>query len=508
MIATGRGLAVLAAIAAALVALRLGLGTRDHAPVDRALAPGFDAAEVAELHFMAGQWGYSIKRVGDVWRFTDSSALVDPAALDAVLTALRGARWHRRADASAAGITAHDSHHAIRFGGTTLAIGDELPGTAQRWIVRDGVAYLVDSWVATALDPDPLALHVRHPLACGPGQPITARTAEGPLRVEAGQLASTQVWLDERALARLADACAGVEIVALGPGTRGGGPGLHVAAAGELTEAGTCPDGRSFVETSSGAGCVEAAALRELRAALHALTLADAIDRRPLPIDPDQLVLADGTVLHLGSAPRIGDEAADPDRVRELVAALTTRGTTVVERPGGAPRATVTARDRAGTEVTLELWDHVIARAGEPAAIRVEPAAWQTITRPSRALRDPTRWHEDPITISALTVDGVRYQRGAVLGEWTRAPAGPLDPALVDALAEALASVRAPAGPPPRAIAHHVALTITPPVGPPQTHALALAAPTGVGCAARVDQTPVVLPLPLCTAVIAVASSR
>jgi hypothetical protein len=40
------------------------------------------------------------------------------------------------------------------------------------------------------------------------------------------------------------------------------------------------------------------------------------------------------------------------------------------------------------------------------------------------------------------------------------------------------------------------------------THTLEVGAQAASGCAARVDGKPVVLPLPLCTAVLALASSR
>jgi hypothetical protein len=316
------------------------------------------------------------------------------------------------------------------------------------------------------------------------------------------------LWLDEEWLASLAEACAGVEIVALGPGRRTE-PGLRVAAAGELTEIGTCEGGRILVDTSAGAGCVEQAALARMRALVdHALREPDdAIERRPLPFDPIALRLQDATRLELAGSPRIDLADADPARVRELVAALRAKGT-VVPRPKTRPRATIEATSRDGLRVTLELYDHVIARATEPSAIQIAPEAWATITRPSAALRDPTLWREDPTTISSLALDGVTYARGPVLGEWTRAPTGELDPALVDALVESLATLRAPAGAPPMSIAHRLAVTITPPAGPPITHAIELAAPGEAGCAARVDGAPVVLPLPVCTAALALAASR
>jgi hypothetical protein len=83
-----------------------------------------------------------------------------------------------------------------------------------------------------------------------------------------------------------------------------------------------------------------------------------------------------------------------------------------------------------------------------------------------------------------------------VLGEWSG------QSALVDALAQTLAVVRASAGPPPAAIAHRIDVTFTPPAGAPTTQHIEL----GPGCAGRIDGAPVVVPLPLCTAATAVAA--
>ena len=102
-----------------------------------------------------------------------------------------------------------------------------------------------------------------------------------------------------------------------------------------------------LVQTTSGAGCVEAAAWQAVDAALAPLRAPgdDLADRRPLPIEPAQITFADGTVLSLASPPRIGDDDADRERVEQLTAALGAHGT-LVARPTGAPRTTLTVRDR------------------------------------------------------------------------------------------------------------------------------------------------------------------
>ncbi len=321
--------------------------------------------------------------------------------------------------------------------------------------------------------------------------------------------AACALWLDERVLEALYEACAKIEIVSLEPGQRAAASGLQLRTdgGGELTQLGVCYGGRILVDTSAGAGCIDARALQNLDTALHALvaTPYGPIDLRPLPLVPATLTLRDGTVLDL-SRPRIGDADVDRERLHELVAALSARGESAIPLPTTKPTGTITAVDRAGTQVVLDLYDRVIARRGEQGAIQVSAANWTTITRPTAALRDPTRWREDPTTISSVAVDNVTYKRGAVLGEWTRAPAGKVDPHLVDALVESLATVRAPAGAPPATITHRLRVTITPPAGSPTTHTLELGTPTDAGCAGRVDGTAVLLPLPLCTAAVALAS--
>jgi len=135
------------------------------------------------------------------------------------------------------------------------------------------------------------------------------------------------------------------------------------------------------------------------------------------------------------------------------------------------------------------------------------------LTRPARALRDPTRWIEEPTSMTELVVDGRTYRRGAVIGEWTRTPpgplAGPVDAALVEAVASALGTLRAPdLAAPPRRIAHRVTIHVAPPAGDAVTHTLALGPVGPDGCRALVDDAPALVPLPACTAVVALATAR
>ncbi|HET9990489.1 MAG TPA: hypothetical protein VFQ65_18290, partial [Kofleriaceae bacterium] len=142
---------------------------------------------------------------------------------------------------------------------------------------------------------------------------------------------------------------------------------------------------------------------------------------------------------------------------------------------------------------------------GEAVALRITPGAGAILGRPASALLDTERWAEEPSTITALVLDGITYRRGAVLGEWSREPAGPLDPALVEALAQAAAKVRAPARTGVAVTPHHLRITFAPPVGGAVTRELALGAPSPSGCPAMLGSEPVTAPLALCTAVAALA---
>src|SRR5262249_29145964 len=148
------------------------------------------------------------------------------------------------------------------------------------------------------------------------------------------------------------------------------------------------------------------------------------------------------------------------------------------------PRSTgkqIVAVDANGTEVTLEIGEHMIFRKGEQGTLALEPKAYEVLARPSSALRDATRWREDAANLSSFVLDGITYTRGAVLGEWNRSPNGTFDAKLVEALVEAVATLRAPVAAPPRAVGHTLRVTFSPPVGDPTMHEIELAAPTEQG---------------------------
>lgn len=517
MIASVRGLLVLCGLVLVLaLALVLG-GSVQPAAVDRSLVPGLDPANATELAFTRpGADEILLTKQGETWHWAKPAGIADPATVDGVLTALRGAHWHRKAAAGAAG----DSRGEVRVtaGGktTALAVGAPLGGADQTWIVRGDSAYLVDDWVAKALLPEPLALRVRQPLAAAAAAKaivVTGLAASGEIRIEGTRLVKPQsVWLDPARVAAIRDAMVALEITTLPPVQSGGAPtgDIGIALEGpdrQVSRAGSCGAHRMLVHATEGDGCVEMTAWDALVAALRALDRpADKIaDPHPLPFAPAKLVLADGSVVEITGRPRLGDDDADPDRVRELVAALTTAGVTI-PRPARPAKSRLVATDAVGTSVTLDMFDGgVVAREGEGVAIHVAEESWGVLMRPTSALRDPVLWREDETTIQSIVVDGVTFTRGQLIGEWTRTPSGKLDAAVVDALAEALGTVRAPAvAKAPRSTTRKVTVTFAPPSGAPVVHQLAIGPPTGEGCAATVDGAAVMLPLPLCTAAFAV----
>jgi hypothetical protein len=382
----------------------------------------------------------------------------------------------------------------------------ELPGPDQMWLAIGDRRYLVDGWVATALAPDPLALRVRAPLArAASSDHVTFTPSEAVVMRHPRQLGKPRVPLDPALGQAIDDALAGIELVGLGHPGHGDGEPFAVSSAATASapsEHVACDAGQVAIDTDTGSGCVARERwdrLRELVARL-AGPLEAIADHRPLPLPPKQLVLAGNAQLDLRKAPTLGDGPADRERVAELVAALTAPAELVAMPPGPAT-STIGVTDRSDLEFPLELHakEHVLVVLGR--ALRPSPEAWQVITRSVDELRDATRWLEDATTIHAIRVDRSTYTRGAVIGEWT----GATDPALVEALAAALAAVRAPAGPQPSAVEHEVEITVAPPGSHPSSHRLAIGHPGPDGCAAVADGAAVRLPLAVCTAVLAVA---
>ena len=492
MIASRIGLAVLAAIAV-VAALLVAFGHRA-GPGDRDVFPGFDADAITQVTWTRpGQPPVVAKNDGGRWMIAQPAGHADDATISDFLAAMRGARWHRSAGGSAAGAV----RVRVSAQGHDFDVGQPLEGVDQVWLVVDGRALLVDGWVARALAPDVLALRERHLLGDAATSPHIAVDA----LVLAGQPRRLgEVWLDPAIVHDLEDAMTQLELVALEPSstTVADADRMKVATHDlEVTAAGTCAGDRVFVHATIGDGCVEGAAWHAIadRAAPLRGPPDKIVDRRPLPFDPPRLVLPGGAKLDLVRRPQLDGKDADPDRVGELLTALHTPAE-VAPMPSGAPYGSIVAGD-----LTIDIYELLVARRGEPVALRPTLKAWQTIFRPASAYRDPTRWREEPTTISALTIDRTTYQRGAVIGEWK----GAADPSLIEALATAAAVVVAPEGPAPAKVEHRVDVQVTPPAGAPVTHHLEVGALGKSGCPGRADGQPVVLPLALCTAVVAAA---
>jgi hypothetical protein len=269
---------------------------------------------------------------------------------------------------------------------------------------------------------------------------------------------------------------------------------------------GACPSNRvAVVVASAKPACAEATAVTDVLQAIDALAgpPADVVDRRPAASGFNRIELVDGTIaLDKPVTVTIHDvvHKADPDRIAELLRALAEPGEPV------APSADRPSISLIIPQVgALDVFADRVQRRGDPLALTITPATRAILVRPARSFVDAERWSEEPTTITTLSLDGVTYQRGAVLGEWSRTPPAKTDPALVDALAESVAKLHAPARTGTAATPHHLVATFAPPIGTTVTHAIELGSPTADGCPARIAGEAVTAPLALCVAVAALA---
>jgi hypothetical protein len=550
VIASARGVVVAWLVAGllALAALR-GPGRATPAPGGRAIAPGFAADAVAALEWSEPSAGRAAtarvaRSAGSPtgWAIEAPAGAADAGAVEAVLAALRGGRWHREgpatlAEPAVARLEVSWRSAAAGAAALAIAIGPALAapaasGEAQRWIAAGGRALLVDAWIARALAPGAGALRVRRPLAeiarapqielelagpgpasgaGAPGAAIRAALAGSPRRLGGphGPLLAPDV------VREIEEALAAIELAAGAGSAAGAGaaiaPGELRATAGgwTLEGAGRCagPPGRWAVAGTAGPGCVDArawaraeAAVAQLRAPLTAL-----VDPRPLAAGAlARVVLGDRAVLELSGRPQIDGHEADPAAVAALLAALAGPAIAVVPAPGGDPRATLVATPRAGAGRELALYapDLVVrgaAGAREPVALRLPHAAWRALIAPRAVLRDPSPWREEPTAIASIAVGATTYARGATLGEWTRAGPGPDDPAAVDRLVAALAAPAArPAAGPIGAPRHRVALRVVAAGAPPTERALDLGRTAAGGCGAAIGDRALALPAEVC----------
>jgi len=527
MISSRRGLELLVVVAVVLGVL-LVLDLRRESPsTDRAVAHGIDVDAVTALAWSRpGRSELHLVRERERWVWVKPvEALADPTAVANVLATLRAARWHRREPAAAAGPT----HTVLTIstamptsGGRppeyadlprrTLAIGAPLAGAEQAWIVDGEHALLVDAWVARALDPDPVTLMLRRPLdAVAQAAWLEVKDARGPVRLEGSprRLVTPSVALVRPALIEpLQDALSALEIVAIPAGAAGPEEELVriMTPAGTVTLTDRCGGGPHVLLTApGGTGCVARTQYAAVLAALEPLraTGRDVVDPRPAPLDAATITLRDGAVLDVAKL-RIGEHAADPVRVTELLAVLSAPAELAELPPGAKVVATLAVSDRHGATIALELLaGGLVRRPGEALGGRLTASAASVLARTARALRDLVPWLEDPLAVQAIKIDAVRtYARGATVGEWL--PPGRAS--ALDALAQQLASPRPlSAGPAAFATVHRVVIEIRPPAGSPVEHALELGRKTPAGCPARANDLSLLLPAAVCDGVAVLA---
>lgn len=505
--------AVLVAWAIALLlAVALLLGPRQDAPLERTLVPGLSPSEITAFEWSgprATSPGFRITRDAGSstgWKWTDPVADADPQAIEDVMAALRGAQWHRRADRAAAG--AVTGTLAIQLGEAKTVIELAQPlGEEQRWLVIGEHALLVDSWVARALAPDPVAFRIRPFSKVGQAAQLEVGSftlSGSPRRLTKLAGVPVELLVDPVAVEQLEAALGELAIAALPNGkipVDTNYRGTRIALNGKLVavEAGRCPapdrELHAIFGPSIGPSCVSEAAWQRLLAAAAVFEvprdrLASLIDRRLVPIEPIGVTLADGTALELSRKPRVKLPAqatprdADPERVAELLAVLAMPGEPVaVPTTPPIARVVVTADRTPAVELSV-FAGGVVARTAEPLALRVGDGSVAILARAGGVYVDRTLWSEEPTTVRSIQLGGVTYTRGAVLGEWTRAPVGAVDAAAIDQLVRLLAVPRssADASAPTDPIA--VILSIAPPSGPPSERTLLLG--TTPRCAATV----------------------
>lgn len=456
MIASWRGIGVLVAIAVLLAAVLVVDLTRTHAPADRRLV---------HMHFDKVRrlaWGrFAATRAGTTWKAGD--VILDTAAVDDVLRTLEAATWHRR------GGTPGTIHATLDVDQTHIGIGDPLPGAEQTWIVVDGTPLLVDTWVARALVPGELALHVQHPFegaARADRLVLHAPDVElvgHPRRLGGNQLA------DAATVRELEQSLADVEIADVSMPSSG--PSSVVLDGATTLVGGDCKTGMLATSGPYGHQCIDQLRWHDVIAAANAVHA----DLHPVVTSPKTIVLPDGTI------------DAHDTAAAALVHALVTPGT--IAESTGKPLRTLTV-DGAALDV---LPGDRVRRGLDGAALKIAHDDWLALQQPVSAWADPTRWSEDPSAVTSIAVGGVTYRRGSVLGEWT--PTKPLRARELDALAGALAHVQArDAAPAPTT--HTITVTLAPPVGAPAMHTLAL----GAACAGRLDNQPVVFEPATCAA--------
>jgi hypothetical protein len=520
VIATRRGLVVLAAIAIALLVVLVVDLARRTEPVERTLVPVFDEASVVRLGWTTHPVGpyLTLERATSTkdapWKRTaPAPGAVEQTPVKSLLATLRGARWHRVKERD----PREDGVHLAVDRATTrleLWIGRPIEGGEQAWIGIDDRSYLVDAWVARALVPSPIELAIRAPLggiASVDEYAIDGMRIEGtPRRVVRGEATpptsapttpASGLVLDPAFVAELERTLAELVIEELPRAPMGHGEVITIEMAGTRVLLGGPCESRVYMAATTGDGCVA----REKADAVVALVAklrgppAAIIAHAPIPVGVESVTLVDGKTLDLRKRPMIDGADASTDEVLALMTVLRSPVDEVVTAPTTKPIGTLSIAIARG-ELQLSLYaGNLVARAGEALALRLAPDAFAVLGRGASAYRERTPWREEPTTIDEIGIDNVTYKRGAVLGEWTRTPVGPSDPASIEALVRALAEPRV-IGVASTTVAHgrRVRLVVRPPTGGEKTHTLVIGAVLAAGCPAKIDGTTVLLPVEIC----------
>ena len=535
-------LVVLAILAAGLLVVLLVDGTcGSSSPPSRLLIPGLAPETITELSWSrangqeshitleGGLWVERMERASPGSLDPRPSNAVDQPTVGGVLSALRGAHWQRRAAKTTAGtsttiltVTSGSSKHVVEIAASLL-------GADQTWLVVDGFeAVLVDGWVARAIDPQPLALRVRFPFADATASEriqlldANLEIREHPRRLRhfdsrSGLAVRTgpDLWLAPQQVDKLEAALARLEIVAIPPPLKATRASIAVDQ-NSVADAGPCPGHPDLLglDINIGGGCVSAAQWKEVIAIVELVASAqpsELADRRPAPGPATEIRFPGGDVLDpktMTLAIAGHSFAADPQRVRELLTALAREVVRVEDVQADLDKAATRELIVVGEWGRTRLqWNSAGVVVRDVDLVHLHPGhdTLRVLERPALAYVDDQLWIEDPSTVRNIELDRVTYTRGAVLGEWTRDPAGVVDGPLLEALVAALAQVRAPSSEIKIADAHHVSVIFVPPVGLSSHHTLHLGPIHATGCAGRVDDRPVTLPLKLCMAVAAVA---
>lgn len=503
MIATRRGLLVLAVVASALLGVLVIDLSRTAPRTDRTLVFGFDEAAVVRLGWTAHPIGPYLtleRKDGGPWRrMAPTPGAVEQAPVASLLAALRGARWHREKPRDP---RENAMHLAVDTDGKRLElwIGYGSADDDQRWIAIDDRAYLVDAWVARALTPSPIDLAIKTPLAGIANVPDY--TVDG-VRVEGTPRRALGVVLDPVFAGELERSLAELAIEDLPPGPMGHGEAIQVHMAGTTVAFGGPCEQRVYMAASTGDGCVaraKADVARSLVEKLHGPP-AGVISRAIVPVGVERVVLADGGRLEVAKRMTVNNKEANPDEVAALMMVLRSPvdGVDLVPAPTTPILATVSVFFAGGgMELALHA-GNLVHRRDEPLALRLAPAAFEILRRGALSYANLIPWAEEPTTIDELRVDGIAWKRGPVIGEWVRTPAGATDSASIEALVRALAQPRVVGVAPATVVrGRRIELVVRPPMGAEKSHTLELGAATAAGCPAKIDTNNILLPVEIC----------